>query len=224
MSNEKIFAVVPAAGVGLRANTQQPKQFLSIGKHTIIEYALAPFLARDDVKRVVVVLNDDHYWRELPVANHPKIVTAKGGDTRSKSVLKGLAAIDAAENDWVLVHDAARPCLSDLELGRLLSGIKGHPVGGLLATPVRDTLKKSGNEGCVEHTVDRSGLWQAQTPQCFRFGLLSEALSKYPDVTDEAEAIERSGHRAKLIQGALTNIKVTHADDIELAEKLVRAE
>lgn len=222
MVNQKIYAIVPAAGMGMRANTTQPKQFLSIGKHTIIEYALAPLIARDDIEKIVVVLNDQQQWRNLPIAKHPKIITTQGGDTRSQSVLNGLAALAATEDDWIVVHDAARPCLSDSELAHLLAAIADHPVGGLLATPVRDTLKKSDAEGCIENTVDRSDLWQAQTPQCFRFGLLQQALTKYRDVTDESEAVERLGYRAKLVPGLLTNFKVTHPEDIQLAQKLVR--
>lgn len=165
---------------------------------------------------------DDPYWPNLSCANDPRIVRADGGDERSGSVLNALLqlnALGASDDDWVLVHDAARPNLSRDDLDKLLSELANDPVGGLLAVPARDTLKRVDKHGRVVETVDRSLIWQAYTPQMFRLGALHRALadSLVADavITDEASAMEWSGQAPRLIEGRSDNIKVTRPEDLE---------
>lgn len=220
-STSNYFAVVPASGIGQRFEHSTPKQFLSVHGRTIVEYALLPLLEHPDIELVVVVMQlPCVYWSTLSIANHPKIRLTQGGETRADSVFSGILELDSVANDqdWVLVHDAARPCLTSHLIQRLIKTVDDHPVGGLLATPVRDTLKRSDEQGInVVETVSREGLWQAQTPQLFRHGLLKAALlSALEDdapITDEAQAIERQGHTPLLVEGAMSNIKLTHPED-----------
>ena len=163
------------------------------------------------------------FFTELPVASHPKIRTCAGGATRADSVLSGLASIAgvAAPNDWVLVHDAARPGIDNTLINRLIDQLRDSDVGGLLALPARDTLKHAEGKNVVK-TVDRTDQWCAQTPQMFRYALLKEALEKSRGVvTDESQAVEQLGHRPLLIKGALQNLKITHPEDFSLMEKLL---
>jgi 2-C-methyl-D-erythritol 4-phosphate cytidylyltransferase len=162
-----------------------------------------------------------------PVGTLPKVVTAHGGSERSHSVRNGLAALSgrAADDDWVLVHDAARPCVSRQDVDRLLNRVQSHPVGGLLAAPAADTLKRAGGEQEVLETVDRASLWRALTPQMFRYGRLCEALDRAlgqgRSPTDEAQALEWMGERPLVVEGSTTNIKITSADDLVIAVALM---
>jgi 2-C-methyl-D-erythritol 4-phosphate cytidylyltransferase len=173
---------------------------------------------------VVLAEGDDIWerfdWSELGVKLS---VLRCGGATRADSVLNGLLAISAAvkPDDWVLVHDAARPCLSSAQLDRLIDQVGHDEVGGLLAVPVADTLKRSGPDGRIEATVPRERLWQAQTPQMFRYGLLREALGHSRGVTDESAAVEALGHRPLLVAADASNLKVTYPADFALAEKIM---
>ncbi|SFH83522.1 MULTISPECIES: 2-C-methyl-D-erythritol 4-phosphate cytidylyltransferase [unclassified Pseudomonas] len=217
------WAVIPAAGVGARMAADRPKQYLQLGGRTILEHSLGCFLDHPDLKGLVVSLAvDDPYWPNLPCANDPRIVRADGGDERSGSVLNALLqlnALGASDDDWVLVHDAARPNLSRDDLDSLLAQLADDPVGGLLAVPARDTLKRVDKRGRVVETVDRSLIWQAYTPQMFRLGALHRALadSLVADavITDEASAMEWSGQSPRLIEGRSDNIKVTRPEDLE---------
>ncbi|NWA38176.1 2-C-methyl-D-erythritol 4-phosphate cytidylyltransferase [Pseudomonas reactans] len=217
------WAVIPAAGVGARMAADRPKQYLQLGGRTILEHSLGCFLDHPDLKGLVVSLAvDDPYWPALPCADDPRIVRADGGDERSGSVLNALLqlnALGASDDDWVLVHDAARPNLSRDDLDRLLAELADDPVGGLLAVPARDTLKRVDKQGRVVETVDRSLIWQAYTPQMFRLGALHRALadSLVADavITDEASAMEWSGQAPRLIEGRSDNIKVTRPEDLE---------
>ncbi|PMV25921.1 MULTISPECIES: 2-C-methyl-D-erythritol 4-phosphate cytidylyltransferase [unclassified Pseudomonas] len=217
------WAVIPAAGVGARMAADRPKQYLQLGGRTILEHSLGCFLDHPDLKGLVVSLAvDDPYWPNLPCANDPRIVRADGGDERSGSVLNALLqlnALGASDDDWVLVHDAARPNLSRDDLDSLLAELADDPVGGLLAVPARDTLKRVDKRGRVVETVDRSLIWQAYTPQMFRLGALHRALadSLVADavITDEASAMEWSGQAPRLIEGRSDNIKVTRPEDLE---------
>jgi len=217
------WAVIPAAGVGARMAADRPKQYLQLGGRTILEHSLGCFLGHPDLKGLVVSLAvDDPYWPNLPCANDPRIVRADGGDERSGSVLNALLqlnALGASDDDWVLVHDAARPNLSRDDLDSLLAELADDPVGGLLAVPARDTLKRVDKHGRVVETVDRSLIWQAYTPQMFRLGALHRALadSLVADavITDEASAMEWSGQSPRLIEGRSDNIKVTRPEDLE---------
>jgi 2-C-methyl-D-erythritol 4-phosphate cytidylyltransferase len=164
-----------------------------------------------------------------PVVTLPKVVTAHGGSERSHSVRNGLAALSgrAAVDDWVLVHDAARPCVSRQDVDRLLDRVQAHPVGGLLAAPAADTLKRAGGDKEVLETVDRASLWRALTPQMFRYGRLCEALDRAlgqgRSPTDEAQALEWMGQRPLVVEGSTTNIKITSADDLVIAVALLAA-
>lgn len=217
------WAVIPAAGVGARMAADRPKQYLQLGGQTILEHSLDCFLDHPCVKGVVVsVAADDPYWPGLRCATDPRIQRAEGGQERADSVLNALLLLHAqgaADSDWVLVHDAARPNLARSDLDRLLGELADDPVGGLLAVPARDTLKRANADGRVSKTIDRSTVWQAYTPQMFRLGALHRALadSLVADVaiTDESSAIEWAGQSPRLIEGRSDNIKVTRPEDLE---------
>jgi 2-C-methyl-D-erythritol 4-phosphate cytidylyltransferase len=201
----------------------RPKQYLMLGGITILEHSLNCFLGHPSLLGVVVSLaTDDPFWPSLACASDPRLQRAAGGRERADSVLSALLhlhAQGAADDDWVLVHDAARPNLSRDDLDKLLSSLANDPVGGLLAVPARDTLKRADAHGRVSETVDRSTIWQAYTPQMFRLGALHRALadSLVADVaiTDEASAIEWAGHAPRLVEGRSDNIKVTRPEDLE---------
>jgi 2-C-methyl-D-erythritol 4-phosphate cytidylyltransferase len=224
----RYWLVMPAAGVGRRFGSAMPKQYAPLRGRTVIEWALAPFLSDPRCAGVSVSLAaDDPYWGEVAARLGPaKIIVAPGGTQRSHSVRKGLEALAgrATPEDWVLVHDAARPCLSSADLQQLLR-LSGHPVGGILATPAADTLKRAGAESSIDQTVDRAGLWRALTPQMFRYKLLCDALDRafasgrLP--TDEAQALEWVGEHPVLVQGSAANIKITSAEDLVLAAALL---
>ena len=217
------WAVIPAAGVGARMAADRPKQYLQLGGRTILEHSLGCFLDHPCLKGLVVSLAiDDPYWPTLACANDPRIQRADGGSERSGSVLNALLqlnALGASDDDWVLVHDAARPNLSRDDLDKLLAELADDPVGGLLAVPARDTLKRVDKHGRVVDTIDRRLIWQAYTPQMFRLGALHRALadSLVADavITDEASAMEWSGQAPRLIEGRSDNIKVTRPEDLE---------
>jgi len=217
------WAVIPAAGVGARMAADRPKQYLQLGGRTILEHSLDCFLDHPCLKGVVVsIAADDPYWPGLACASDTRIQRAAGGRERADSVLNALLLLHAqgaADNDWVLVHDAARPNLARDDLDRLLGELANDPVGGLLAVPARDTLKRADANGRVSATIDRSTVWQAYTPQMFRLGALHRALadSLGADVaiTDEASAIEWSGQAPRLVEGRTDNIKVTRPEDLE---------
>jgi 2-C-methyl-D-erythritol 4-phosphate cytidylyltransferase len=241
----RYWLVMPAAGVGRRFGNTKPKQYALLQGRTVIEWALAPFLTDPSCAGVSISLAaDDPYWGEvaerlakLP-GRTPELIFAGGGVERSHSVRKGLAALGsrALADDWVLVHDAARPCLSSNDLQHLLDRLGTHRVGGLLATPAADTLKRASTSGPrgtpvadpeVAQTVDRAGLWRALTPQMFRYELLCDALDRALATnrlpTDEAQALEWAGERPVLVQGSAANIKITSADDLVLAAALLNA-
>lgn len=217
------WAVIPAAGVGARMAADRPKQYLELAGQTIIEHSLACFLDHPSLKGVVVsIAEHDPYWPGLRCASDPRIRRAAGGRERADSVLNALLLLHAQgaeDDDWLLVHDAARPNLARSDLDKLLAELADDPVGGLLAVPARDTLKRADGHGRVSATVDRSTIWQAYTPQMFRLGALHRALAEclVSDVvvTDEASAIEWSGQSPRLIEGRSDNLKVTRPEDLE---------
>ncbi len=222
------YAIVPAAGSGSRFAADQPKQYLDLLGRPLLFHTLAALTACPDIERVWVVLAPDdrwwsrHDWSELG----PKLETVRcGGATRAASVTNALraAAMVAADDDWILVHDAARPCLSAAMLDALLTELADDPVGGILAVPVADTIKRADADQRVAATEPRDGLWQAQTPQMFRYGQLEKALKSEMAVTDEAGAIEALGLRPKLVRGDATNLKVTWPADLALAAMILRA-
>jgi 2-C-methyl-D-erythritol 4-phosphate cytidylyltransferase len=211
-------------------SAERPKQYLRVAGRTLLEWAAAPLLEHPLVERVVIVLaHEDRYWQEIPLATSSRVTRAQGGAERADSVKAGLTALssEAHADDWVLVHDAARPCLSDKDLDRLMTQLRSDPVGGLLAIPLVDTLKRADEEGFVAETVPRAGLWRAMTPQMFRFGVLERALTSAAErgilVTDEAQAVEMLGLRPKLVEGSADNLKITTAPDLERAARVLAA-
>ncbi len=219
------WAVIPAAGVGMRMQTEVPKQYLNINHKTILEHTLERFCSHPKIEGVVVAISrSDNVWTTLSISSHPKIIVAEGGVERCHSVMNGLQVLSdkANSNDWVLVHDAARPCVRKLDIDRLIDSLDGHNVGGLLGLPVKDTMKRVDDSCTVQETIEREGLWHALTPQMFRLnvliGSLENALSKNLLVTDEAQAIELNGLQPMLVEGHPDNIKITRDSDLALAE------
>lgn len=228
----RYFVVIPAAGSGRRFSAAVPKQYAALGSSTVIEHALSTFEADPDCAGIVVaVAADDSLWPVIAARRSRLIETAEGGPERAHTVRNALRALAerARPDDWVMVHDAARPCFSANDLKLLKRELASHPVGGLMAVPLADTLKRAlepgPNSTHVDATIDRAGLWRAATPQVFRCGTLLRALEAALDAgripTDEAQAIEWSGQRPLLIAGRADNIKVTTADDLALAAAIL---
>lgn len=223
------WAVVPAAGVGARMGGATPKQYLSLAGRPVIRWALEPLIRSSRISAIVVVTSpgDDRFG--TAGISSDKVRRVDGGRRRQDSVLRGLEAFEseAGPDDWALVHDAARPCLSDADLESLFRRLDAEPglVGGLLACPVRDTLKRADSSGRAIGTVPREGLWQALTPQAFRYGALRQALevadAQGAEVTDEAAAIERAGHQPLIVPGDPGNIKITRPGDLALCAAML---
>jgi 2-C-methyl-D-erythritol 4-phosphate cytidylyltransferase len=222
--------LIPAAGIGSRFGDDLPKQYASIGAQPMIWHATRALLDEPRIVSVFVVLSpQDRWFSEIDWGDHADKVAALycGGASRSASVHNGLVAMgDSAElDDWVLVHDAARPCLSVRDVRVLIEAIADDAVGGLLGVPVADTLKRASTAQRVDTTASRAGLWRALTPQMFRYGLLLRALggesSLDPGITDESSAIERIGLNPRLVRGSSANIKVTLPEDLVVASRLV---
>ncbi len=216
------YALVPAAGSGARMGGAQPKQYLSLLGQPLIRHTLRTLCAVPTLEAVFVVLSredaewDRYDWSEFG----DRLVTLRcGGETRAESVCNGLRAMQewAFPDDWVLVHDAARACLTPAHVAALIAAVGDDEVGGILAVPVADTLKRANGTQRIDATVPRDQLWQAQTPQMFRHGPLLDALQRCPAVTDEASAIEAQGLHPRLVQGDITNLKVTWPLDLQLA-------
>ncbi len=222
------YVVVPAAGSGRRMGGGPPKQYLGLAGRTVLEHALRPFLADPACRRIVVALAaGDRDFAALALAREPRVETVTGGSERADSVRAGLARVLGHAGDadpWVLVHDAARPCLPAADLARLLAALPGAADGALLAVPVADTVKRAGPDGRVAATVPRSGLWRAQTPQAFRLRRLLAALATAEAPTDEASAVEALGDRPLLVEGSPRNLKVTTPGDVGLAERFLAGE
>jgi len=222
----RFVALVPAAGSGSRMGGTLPKQYLPLLGRPLIAHTLSALASHPRIDRVVLVLSpDDAHWESLAFDSDKLMVLRCGGETRAESVTNGLQSLaDVLKpDDWVLVHDAARPCLRQDHLDKMLEVLADDPVGGILAMPVADTLKRAGPDQRIAETVPRESLWQAQTPQMFRHALLLEALKKAGDqVTDEASAIEKMGLKPKLVEGDARNLKVTYPRDLELASMILQ--
>lgn len=223
------WVVIPAAGVGARMGTSTPKQYLPLLGKTVIEHTLERLSAHPRIAGVVVVIAPgDLHWQSLSSAPALAAIIAEGGAERYHSVLNGLRKLAevARPQDWVLVHDAARPCVRHADIDTLIASLADHAVGGLLGMPVSDTVKRTDNAGNVLETVNRHGLWRALTPQMFRLEALTHALhhavTRHLPVTDEAAAMELSGFAPRMIAGHADNIKITHPQDLVLAELYIR--
>lgn len=224
VSTTGIIAVVPAAGIGSRMQAVCPKQYLTIGGKTLLEHSIGSLLANSHISQVIVALHpQDTVFQQLPLAKDTRITTVVGGETRAESVLAGLMTIEPNRYHWAIVHDAARPCLSAGDLQRLLDLIHHSDIGGILATPVKDTMKRAQRgTDTIDHSVERVDLWHALTPQLFPVQLLidclTQALAQGIEITDEASALEFFGYHPQLIDGCSDNIKVTRPEDLALAE------
>ncbi|MEN9896715.1 MAG: hypothetical protein RLZZ66_364 [Pseudomonadota bacterium] len=228
----QFWGIVPAAGVGKRMNAHCPKQYLQLVTQnsqnltvacSVIEQTLSRLISSDVFEKIVVAISaDDAYWPDLPISTHAKILLAQGGKERADSVLNALLALDGIANfeDWVLVHDAARPCLTKEDIHLLISTLREDYVGGILALSSHDTLKEV-HDNHIASTLDRNVIWRALTPQMFRYGLLKQALEQTQGndaVTDEASALEMQGFTPKIVEGRSDNIKITRPEDLALAQ------
>ena len=227
----KFYALIPAAGSGSRMGGSIEKQYMPLNSVPMIAHAMMVLAREPRIAKIFVVLSStDKRWNNYAWQGWEERIEVLrcGGATRAETVLNGLDAMSriCAADDWVLVHDAARPCLPDEMLGKLLDEVADDPVGGLLAVPVADTLKRAAPESAsgvrAETTVPRAGLWQAQTPQMFRHGTLVKALrAAGSDMTDEASAIEQLGLQPRLVESDSRNLKVTYPQDLELASLIL---
>lgn len=221
--NITCWAVVPAAGVGKRMQADRPKQYLLLSNKTVIEHTVSRLLDSGAFKAVsVAISSEDPYWPELSISRNPDVVTAPGGKERADSVLSALKALEgnAKDDDWVLVHDAARPCITSADIHVLIESLQSDSVGGILALPSHDTLKHV-EQAHISASIDRQYIWRALTPQMFRYGMLRKALEQAegnPLITDEASALEIQGFKPKIVEGRPDNIKITRPEDLALAE------
>jgi 2-C-methyl-D-erythritol 4-phosphate cytidylyltransferase len=224
----RCHALIPAAGVGARAGAAIPKQYAEINGLPMLAHTLRAFVAAPSIAGVHLVVSKGDEWIDslgkgvIPAQVN---ILRVGGTTRADSVANGLRALEGQVGglDWMLVHDAARPCITPAMIEAMIAELKEDAVGGLLAFPVADTVKRADAEQRVAQTIPRDGLWLAQTPQMFRHAALSEAYARFPDVTDEAGAMERAGLVPRLVAGSARNIKVTYPADFELAGLYLKA-
>ena len=226
MSN--YWGVMPAAGSGKRFGGDIPKQYIRVAGDFVIEHSLRILLRNDKLDKVIVSLaNGDDFWSQVHCGKDPRVIDCRGGESRALSVMAALEILGhkASTQDWVIVHDAVRPCLKDSELSGLIKTMERDSVGGLLIAPVNETIKRLRNQSRlpeVECTLDRECIVRALTPQMFRFGLLCEAieaaLSKGIETGDEAQAMELAGHRVRVVTGGGHNLKLTYAYELPLIE------
>lgn len=228
MNRSQVHALIPAAGRGTRFGGSVMKQYLPVCGKAVLAHTISLFQFHPMISGITVILSEDDQWFESSVGNLAAAVeTVSGGETRSQSVRNGLQHVieNHPDCDWVLVHDAARPCLSPVSLDRLLEQGLQSPDGAILAMPLGDTLKRAGDDQEIAATVDRSGLWAAQTPQLFPTETLAKAIDAAHrdgrELTDEASAMEFTGARPRLVMGSVANIKITHPSDLAIAEALL---
>ena len=227
--SENCWVIIPAAGSGKRFGSEKPKQYLTIGFKTVLEHSLNAFMALPEITGIIVVTADaDPYWPQIQLATHKPIDQIIGGEERCHSVYNGLNHLltRSTKIDWVMVHDAARPCVTSQDIKLLYSECQKSRRSGILASPVTDTLKRSGIDQQIQQTVDRQELWRALTPQMFPFDELYRSLKSCIEqqriVTDDAQALEHRGVEVRIIEGRSDNIKVTHAEDFPLAEIILK--
>ncbi len=225
------WVIIPAAGVGKRMRLNHPKQYLSLDSKTVIERAILVFSKNPNIEGIVIVLSSgDEYWPKLKIDSKVPLFVVEGGQERCHSVLNGLLFLEnkAKAVDWVLVHDAARPCLHNDDVTKLSHTLQNHDVGGLLGLPVADTLKYCDDGYGVKRTVNRQGLWRALTPQMFRYEKLltsmRAAVCEPENITDEASAMEMAGYEPVMVEGRWDNIKITHPQDISQAQLILKGQ
>jgi 2-C-methyl-D-erythritol 4-phosphate cytidylyltransferase len=220
---QKLIAIVPAAGIGKRMKAGCPKQYLTIEGQTILEHTVLRLLSHPCIEKVILAIGDnDEYFRSTSLASNTDVITVIGGQERVDSVLSGLKIVESADYPWVLVHDAARPCITLADIDVLINHCQQYNVGGLLASPVRDTMKRGQSvNNSVKNTVEREQLWHALTPQMYRTSELLQAITqaqlKAYVITDESSAIELAQLPSLLVTGRSDNIKITQPDDLALA-------
>ena len=219
------WGIVPAAGIGERMQSDRPKQYLQLEDKLVIEHTLQRLAAHPDIEGIVIAIADgDTWWPTLSHSFACPLHIVKGGEQRSHSVLNALHKLATLVdyNPWVLVHDAARPCVRQSDIDKMLLMLSGHDVGGLLGIPVNDTVKRTDGDNVITDTVDRRNLWRASTPQMFRLALLTSALEtaqgQNRPITDEASAIEFVGLQPIMVEGHADNIKITVPQDLALAQ------
>lgn len=220
--------VVPAAGTGRRFGSPVPKQYLDLAGRKIIEHTLERLLALEPAGIAVAIDAGDTWWETLPLSRHPLVHRVAGGAERQDSVAGALEWLgqQCGTDEWVLVHDVARPCVTTADIVKLLERLAVDEVGGILAAPVSDTVKRADPDAGIEATEDRSSLWTAMTPQMFRLGVLRRAMAHCAregvETTDEAMAVEQLGLRPRLVEGRRDNIKITTAEDMAIADTILR--
>lgn len=228
MNYPDVVVVIPAAGVGKRMLSQQPKQYLPIENKAVLEHTISKFADLPFVKKVVVAVSaEDEYFADMAISNNKKVHRCTGGSERAESVLLGLEQAKQFNCDWVMVHDGARPCVTSEDITSLLANCVTTNQAGILAAPIADTVKQSNAAAAqVNQTIDRQFLWRAFTPQCAKLTELHQALVAQQDVngnissavTDEASALELAGKPVNLVAGSTSNIKITVPEDLALAE------
>jgi 2-C-methyl-D-erythritol 4-phosphate cytidylyltransferase len=225
----KYWAIVPAAGIGQRFSADVPKQFHQLNGALVAQHTLSRLLSLSIIDAIVAPCEvGSGYWSKVPAAADPRVRLVAGGKQRADSVMNGLLALQesAADHDWVLVHDMARPCVTPASIAKLIAELDGHTVGGILAAPINDTLKIVAADRRILSTVNRAEYRAAQTPQMFRFGLLKSSIQAMLDQqklpTDEASAIEFAGFHARVVEGRQDNIKITRREDLAIAEAIMR--
>lgn len=224
-----VWAVVPAAGIGSRMEADRPKQYLDLDGKTVLEHTLQRLVSHPRIKGIIVAIaQNDPWWPQITIEGNDPIHVVVGGHERSDSVFHALTELDKLSDDdpWVLVHDAARPCLRHQDIDRMLDELSDHSVGGILGIPINDTVKRTNFEHEITDTVERKGLWRASTPQMFRLQALKQALQTAKEqqlkVTDEASAMELAGYQPLMVEGHSDNIKITVPQDLDLASLFLK--
>ena len=231
-NNNRLWVVIPAAGIGKRMGVNIPKQYITVCDKAIIEHTVEKFTSRNDLQGILVALsNSDQHWSTLELSKNNKITTVTGGEERYKSVYNALCSLKnkADDDDWILVHDAVRPCITTSEIDQFIADLDHlNGIGGILALPCFETMKKANTNHEIEETIDRKFIWHAQTPQMFRYKKLFLAIEKIMNenifITDEAMAMELAGYKPMLIQGTHSNIKITDQNDLKYLESFLRQE
>tara|TARA_Y100000817_G_scaffold158440_1_gene123919 strand:- start:72 stop:776 length:705 start_codon:yes stop_codon:yes gene_type:complete len=231
-NNNRLWVVIPAAGIGKRMGVDIPKQYITVCDKAIIEHTVEKFTSRNDLQGILVALsNSDQHWSTLELSKNNKITTVTGGEERYKSVYNALCSLKnkAGDDDWILVHDAVRSCITTFEIDQFIADLDHlNGIGGILALPCFETMKKANTNHEIEETIDRKFIWHAQTPQMFRYKKLFLAIEKIMNenifITDEAMAMELAGYKPMLIQGTHSNIKITDQNDLKYLESFLRQE